>query len=70
MTSFPVRSVYTGEVAYTVNISSAEMKDLKNISDKPEPTTSPSGGSSSGSGSSSGGSSGSNTEEEKGFLLL
>ena len=68
MTSFPVRSVYTGEVAYTVNISSAEMKDLKNISDKPEPTTSPSGGSSSGSGSSSGGSSGSNTEEEKGFF--
>lgn len=68
MTSFPIRSVYTGEVAYTVNISSAEMKDLKNISDKPEPTTSPSGGSSSGSGSSSGGSSGSNTEEEKGFF--
>ena len=27
MTSFPIRSVYTGEVAYTVNISSAEMKD-------------------------------------------
>lgn len=73
MTSFPIRSVYTGEVAYTVNISSAEMKDLKNISDKPEPTTSPSGGSSSGSGSSSGGSSsggssGSTTEEETGFF--
>lgn len=75
MASYPIRQVYTGEISYLRNISSAEFKDLKNVADVPEssPDTGGNitGGGSTvigGSGSSGSGSSGSNTEEEKGFF--
>lgn len=75
MVSYPIRQIYTGEISYVRNISSAEFKDMKNVADIPEssPDTGGNitGGGSTvigGSGSSGSGSSGSNTEEEKGFF--
>lgn len=75
MASYPIRQVYTGEIAYIRNLSSSEFNDLKNVADAPESSPDIGGnitgdGSTviGGSGSSGSGSSGSTTEEEKGFF--
>lgn len=75
MSSYPIRQVYTGQVAYVKNLTDAEIEDYKNISHDTSDGTDTSGnitggdsGVTGGSGSSGSGSSGSNTEDEKGFF--